>query len=178
LSCTAPGEIAIALLAFKREIKSLRSRVRSQDFQAVLKFLVITFIVLPVLPRESLDQYLGFQVGKAETVENADASNREIAIWLEKGHTLETGDLVTIEPESGKAVQDVRILRSIPEGVVGELPEGSPQKPEHLRDTGSRHRSINCCPAGRARGQAFSIDVKERHPGAVQPLTFGTPFAS
>ncbi len=113
--------VTLALLAFKREIKSLRFRVKSQDFQAVLKFLVITFIVLPVLPRESLDNYLELEVGRVETV---DVSGREITIRVLKDRALATGDLVSIIPDSGKPVRGLRILRTTSDGAVGELPDG------------------------------------------------------
>jgi uncharacterized membrane protein (DUF4010 family) len=113
--------VTLALLAFKREIKSLRFRVKSRDFQAMLKFLVITFIVLPVLPRDSLDNYLELEVGKVDSV---DVSSREISIRMLKDRTLETGELVSIVPDSGKPLRNVRILRTTSEGAVGELPDG------------------------------------------------------
>lgn len=51
--------IALAILALgvlfpKAAIKRFRSRIQAHEMQAVLLFLTITFIVLPVLPRQSL----------------------------------------------------------------------------------------------------------------------------
>ena len=63
------SEIAIALsivtlgvLFPKQQIKRFRARVQTHELRAVVLFLTITFIVLPVLPTQSLDNYLGFTV--------------------------------------------------------------------------------------------------------------------
>jgi len=116
--------VTLALLAHKRAIKSFRARLKSRDLQAALKFLVITFIVLPVLPRESLDNYLELQVGSVESV---DAAASEVTLRLLKGRSVAAGDLVNIAPASGDPVEDVRILRQTGTQVIGKLPAGAPQ---------------------------------------------------
>ncbi|MCG6868858.1 MAG: DUF4010 domain-containing protein [Gammaproteobacteria bacterium] len=116
--------LTFALLAHKREIKSFRAHIKSRDIQATLKFLVIAFIVLPVLPRESLDNYAEFQVGSLASV---DASAGEVTIQLLEGHTLEPGDQVSIAPPSGEQIDGVRIVGEAGKRVVGKLPADFPQ---------------------------------------------------
>lgn len=79
--------IALAILAsgilFQKEmIHSLRQRIQKFELQAVLKFLIITFIILPVLPRHSLDTYLAVDVGHLSAVDRATG---QVEITLNKG---------------------------------------------------------------------------------------------
>lgn len=76
--------IALALLALgilfpKHTIKSFRAHVQVHEMRAVLLFLTITFIVLPILPRHSLDTYLSHPVGEVTAV-NLDSGRVEIAL--------------------------------------------------------------------------------------------------
>lgn len=85
--------IALAILALgvlfpKDAIKRFRARVQMHEMRAVLLFLVITFIILPVLPRQSLDTYLAFPVG---TVQSVDAGSGRIRMALEEGKRVEVG---------------------------------------------------------------------------------------
>ncbi len=66
--------IAIAvlfILSEKQLIERFGTQIRDFEVQATLKFLVITFIVLPVLPSEPLDSIVTAQIG---TVVAVDAS--------------------------------------------------------------------------------------------------------
>jgi len=82
-------ELAIALailtsgILFQKEmIHSLRERIQKFELQAVLKFLIITFIILPVLPRHTLDTYLAFPVGQISATDRA-TGQVEITINLD-----------------------------------------------------------------------------------------------
>jgi uncharacterized membrane protein (DUF4010 family) len=119
----ALGIVTVALLAHKRAIKSFRSHLKSRDLQATLKFLVIAFIVLPVLPRESLDNYLEFQVG---TVASIDAPAGEVSVRLLEGRSLGPGDEVSITAPSGEQVEGVRIVSESPNRLVGKIPDDVP----------------------------------------------------
>ncbi len=63
--------VTLALLAHKQAIKSFRAQLKPRDLRATLKLLVISFIILPVLPKASLDQYLMFQVGSVQSMDAA-----------------------------------------------------------------------------------------------------------
>ncbi len=59
----------VAVLFPKAAIKRFRSHVQAQDMRAVLLFLTITFIVLPVLPNLSLDHYASVPVGTVTAID-------------------------------------------------------------------------------------------------------------
>ena len=65
----------IAILSQKRAIDRFSSEIRFFELEAALKFLVITFIVLPILPQQSLDTALTYSVGQVSRV---DRSSGEI----------------------------------------------------------------------------------------------------
>src|SRR3990170_2631258 len=76
--------IAIAILSsaimFQKEmIQSFRTRIQTYELAAVLKFLVITFIILPVLPRQSLDTYISIGVGEVIAL---DAGTQQVQIAI------------------------------------------------------------------------------------------------
>lgn len=52
--------VTLAVLFPKQQIKHFRAKVQTHELRAVVLFLIITFIVLPVLPKHSLDSYLGY----------------------------------------------------------------------------------------------------------------------
>ena len=88
-------ELAIALaiitsgILFQKEmIQSLRERIQTSELQAVLKFLIITFIILPVLPRHTLDTYLAVTTGHVSAIDSAAA---QIEITLEPGRRVTEG---------------------------------------------------------------------------------------
>ena len=87
--------VVVGVLFPKRQIKQFRAQVQTYELRAVLLFLVITFIVLPVLPRQSLDTYLSFPVGKVVSVDR-EAGSADLELFpnkkTEPGKTL---DLVT-----------------------------------------------------------------------------------
>lgn len=81
-------ELAIALAIFslgvlftKPQIKDFRARVQMHEMRAVLLFLTITFIVLPVLPNQSLDRLFSFPVA-AEFIEVMLSALNPYKIWL------------------------------------------------------------------------------------------------
>ena len=60
--------IALAILTLgvlfpKAAIKQYSAKVSPHELQAVLLFLVITFIVLPIVPNQSLDHFATFETG-------------------------------------------------------------------------------------------------------------------
>ena len=100
--------VTLAVLLPKQQIKRFRASVQMHELRAVILFLTITFIVLPVLPTQSLDNYLGFTVG---SVTEVDAEQGSIRIKLLPDREVEVGDrveLLTPEQEMiGQAVVDL-----------------------------------------------------------------------
>ncbi len=64
--------VVLAVLFPKQAIKQFRAKVQARELQAVVLFLTITFIVLPILPRQSLDTYMTFPAGHVESVSAAE----------------------------------------------------------------------------------------------------------
>ena len=90
--------IAIAITAsvimFQKEmIRSIRTRIQTFELQAVLKFLVITFIILPVLPRQSLDTYISIVVGEVTAI---DIDTQTVEISIEPWKSVKIGDKVLL----------------------------------------------------------------------------------
>ena len=89
--------VAVGVLFPKRQIKEFRSRVQVYELRAVLLFLTITFIVLPVLPRQSLDTYLSFPVGEVVGVDREDGGVELELFPNKKTEPGKTLDLVTAD---------------------------------------------------------------------------------
>lgn len=65
--------VALAILTLgvlfpKASIKQFRSRVQVHEMRAVLLFMTITFVVLPILPNQSLDNFLTTPTGEVVAV--------------------------------------------------------------------------------------------------------------
>ena len=80
--------VTLAVLIPKQQIKQFRARVQKHELHAVVLFLTITFIVLPVLPNQPLDHYLGFTVA---TVTEVDAENGQVRLKLLADKEVEVG---------------------------------------------------------------------------------------
>jgi uncharacterized membrane protein (DUF4010 family) len=80
--------------------------VETYELEATLKLLVITFIVLPILPRQPLDHYVTLLMG---TVQNVDASTGVVTIELASGQSYEPGQLVDIYADGGQSLGTLAI---------------------------------------------------------------------
>jgi uncharacterized membrane protein (DUF4010 family) len=85
--------LAVAVLFPKREIKRFRSRVQMHELRAVLLFLVITFIVLPVLPRQSLDTYLSLPAG---TITEVDLAAGDVTMRIDPRMRVRAGESLDV----------------------------------------------------------------------------------
>lgn len=65
----AVGILLLAVLSQAETIGRFQRNVKSFELDAALKLLVISFIILPVLPHSSLDQYFTFPLGSVTAVE-------------------------------------------------------------------------------------------------------------
>ena len=103
--------IALAILAsgilFQKEvIQSLRERIKTYELQAVLKFLIITFIILPVLPRQTLDNYLSIAVGH---ISAADIDSGQVEIALDPDTRLKEENEVRLYMHGWETIGNVII---------------------------------------------------------------------
>lgn len=89
----ALGVIVLVVLSQKNTIGQFQMNVQRFELEAALKLLVITFIVLPFLPRVSLDNYLTLPLG---TVESVSAENGTVVITTEDEGILVAGSIVPI----------------------------------------------------------------------------------
>jgi len=57
--------VTLSILSQNTKLRSFRERVKSYELEAALKLLIITFIVLPILPNQSLDPSINDHVVRA-----------------------------------------------------------------------------------------------------------------
>ncbi len=98
--------LVLGVMFPKESIKRFRARVQLHEMRAVLLFLTITFIILPVLPRQSLDSFLTHTVG---TVAAVDQASGRVDIALAPGKRLTPGSEVLLFGPDWDPVGSVRV---------------------------------------------------------------------
>lgn len=111
---TTAVAIAIAIVVFAtlsqaEFISRFQRNVRSFELDAALKLLVITFIVLPVLPHKSLDQYFTVPLG---TVTAFDSQNSTLKLKPASSTSYEAGEEVRIYSPGGTYLGDLEVFSS------------------------------------------------------------------
>ena len=98
--------LVVAVLSQKESIGSLRTNIQSFELNATLKFLLITFIILPVLPNTSLDEYLTMELGELTQVE--ESTQR---LWLTPSGalTLEPGEQLALHDTEGVSIGEFTV---------------------------------------------------------------------
>jgi uncharacterized membrane protein (DUF4010 family) len=109
--------------------------VQRFELDAALQFLIITFIVLPVLPDRSLDAYFTLPAGKVGIID-VDESKVEVAPG--KGYLYEPGTDVHIYTEAEGHVGVLTIIAAIDDKSVTGLYKGELL---HLLDVGEEIRA-------------------------------------
>jgi uncharacterized membrane protein (DUF4010 family) len=116
-------ELAIALaivtsgVLFQKEmIQSLRERIQTTELQAVMKFLIITFIILPVLPRHTLDTYLAVTVG---TVSAIDADSGRVEVTVDPEHRVREGVEIRLYSHGWESAGSITISSVLRDRAVG-----------------------------------------------------------
>jgi uncharacterized membrane protein (DUF4010 family) len=110
--------ITVGILSQKQRVISFRSKIQLYELEAALKFLIITFIILPILPSKPLDSYLNFQVGTVTAVEQ---SMQQIDIEVSEGQALTLGQSLDVYDEAGEPVGSVLLTQVSPEAAQGEF---------------------------------------------------------
>lgn len=80
--------VLLMILSEKRMITRFSGQIKAFELQAMLKFMAITFIVLPILPHQSLDNYATTPIA---TVIEVDAGDSEIKFELTGQLQLQEG---------------------------------------------------------------------------------------
>lgn len=83
----------VVVLSQKQAIRSFPRRVQAFEFDAVVKLLVITFVVLPILPREPLTDILTMPLGQVDQV---SADGETLGIQLDSGRRLRVDSSVQV----------------------------------------------------------------------------------
>jgi len=108
--------LAIAMLAIlsqKQAISRFSSEIKFFELEAALKFLIISFIVLPILPRQSLDNLLTFSVGEVTTI---NPSTMELNFAPGENQVFESGESFNIYSDS-TFLSEARIER-VSDGLI------------------------------------------------------------
>ena len=87
----------LAVLSQKRAINRFSSEIKFFELEAALKFLIITFIVLPILPHQSLDNLLTYAVGQVSTV---DQTTGRLAFAPGEDQVFEVGESLNLYGDS------------------------------------------------------------------------------
>ena len=100
--------LLLAVLSQKMAIRGFGKAVQRYELAAALQFLIITFIVLPVLPNRTLDAYFTLPLG---TVESVDTAGNMLALKPQRGTEVGTGETIEVYPEGAGRLGTVTVGR-------------------------------------------------------------------
>lgn len=112
----AVGVVILAVLSQGVALGAFRRNVKRFELDAALKLLVISFIVLPILPHASLDQYLSLPLGEVKQVRQEDP---QLTLELVPGVAFEVGEQVRIYSESGNTLGQIQVQVISPHELTG-----------------------------------------------------------
>ena len=127
------SELAIAIaivvmlvLSEKKLIEKFSSQIQQFELQAALKLLVISFIILPLLPSKSLDNYATAPIGEVTAV---DPSSGEVNFFAGEDRYYEPGSELYFYTEDSGEVGHFEIIQSPDDTTAARLlgDEGSLQ---------------------------------------------------
>ncbi|HHH39111.1 MAG TPA: MgtC/SapB family protein [Sedimenticola sp.] len=110
--------LVLMVLSQARTISKFQHKVQRFELEAALKLLVITFIVLPVLPNQPLDEIATLPLGRVEQV---DAGNRQVTIELTGGQHVAQGEQLMLYSERGPALGELTVLQASRFQVTGRI---------------------------------------------------------
>ncbi|MGK5095074.1 MgtC/SapB family protein [Deltaproteobacteria bacterium TL4] len=110
--------VTIGILYQRQAIKSFTSKIQHTEIQAAFKFLTITFIILPILPNQSMDTYLANNIG---TVTSVDSIQGTLNIHLEGTHRVELNENTLIFTKNGKFVGKANVITIAHNEVVAKF---------------------------------------------------------
>ncbi len=116
LMATAIGVAVLVVLSQKGAFGRLRSHVHQFEINAVAKLLIISFIVLPVLPRQSLDTIVTFPVGR---IAKWDETNRQLTVDLIPGLMYEPSQVLTVYGAQARRLGTLHVQDTSQHRLVG-----------------------------------------------------------
>ena len=108
--------VTLSILSQNNKLQAFRQRVKHFELEAALKLLIITFIVLPILPQQSLDGYLTLPFGKLASI---DQPAKNVSINLEFPQDHDKGETVRIYADSGKSLGTIEIEKATAKRIDG-----------------------------------------------------------
>lgn len=117
--------VILAVLSQNKSLLQLQQKVKPFELEAALKLLIITFIILPILPTQSLDSFATLPLGKIKEVSR---NEQTIKISLDYAQTYERGEKLKIYDTHDKALGTFSIISSQEEILEGKLPEADLRK--------------------------------------------------
>lgn len=96
--------LILAVLSQKKSISTLRSGIQEFEFNATLKFLVITFIILPILPQASMDSFITADLGVVRTVAAVAGDQSQLTLDLTTDFSVGVGEKLELQDGSGPIV--------------------------------------------------------------------------
>jgi uncharacterized membrane protein (DUF4010 family) len=107
VTATAVGVAVLVVLSQKRAFGHLQSRVQSSEINAVAKLLIISCIVLPILPRQSLETIVTFPLGRIADWEEPAG---QVTVELIPGLGFDPGQKLTIHGAQGRSLGVIEVL--------------------------------------------------------------------
>jgi uncharacterized membrane protein (DUF4010 family) len=114
----------LALLSQKQAINRFSSEIKFFELEAALKFLIISFIVLPILPRQSLDNLLTYSVGEVTTI---NQSTMELTFAPGEEQVFEPGSSLILYGDNA-LLGEIRIETVTEEAVAGHYSGGNAEQ--------------------------------------------------
>nr|WP_281357861.1 DUF4010 domain-containing protein [Desulfobacter latus] len=118
--------VILVILSHKKAIQSFTTKIQRFELQAAIKFLVITFIILPVFPNQPLSDYMKTTFG---TVETYDENSKILSIQMDYIPSLQPGDVVMLYDGSGKRLGPYTVKTNTKKTVRGILPKDVENQP-------------------------------------------------
>lgn len=109
--------LVVAVLSQRETIGSLRTNIKTYELNATLKFLLITFIVLPVLPNSSLDEYLTLEIGELKQIES---ETRQLTIAPSGAISLDVGEVLQLRDADRESLGEMRVEHFSSEELRGQ----------------------------------------------------------
>jgi len=114
--------VTLSILSQNVKLQAFRQRVKNFELEAALKLLIITFIILPLLPNQSLDGYLTLPLGQVESIDTAE---KTVSIALAFPHEYQSGKSILIYQESGRSLGNLKVETSTPTRINGSYTENT-----------------------------------------------------
>lgn len=116
--------VMVGVLSQKGTITAIRQRVNETELNAIIKLLVVSFIVLPVLPNKPLDTYFTLPLG---TIVGIDAESRQLDIEMDENAVATAGTDLLIYSGEGNSLGEIGVDETEGERLIAnyrdELPE-------------------------------------------------------